>query len=303
MKHGTIDLSEDVLFEILLLVDIKDVVNLSMSNASLKDVLSNPQFLNKMAIVHCLPFSETFDQLLDYAKMSPKELTKLAVKSEDVRVIDGLIERSVYYILNIVIVTAARYGHQSIITHMIELGLDFQMNDYMMAMVTAARRGYQEIVDQMIKLGVTDYNQAMVAAAEGGYQEIVNQMLKLGPVGYKWDYGVAMVASARGGHQGIVNQMLKLCSCNHGYHLHAIIGAAYNGHQAIVNLLLPFITKTYYNLVMAAAAGGGHQEIINQMLKLGANGYDQAMMNAKNGGHQEIINQMIKLEANRNTDD
>jgi hypothetical protein len=44
---------------------------------------------------------------------------------------------------------------------------------------------------------------------------------------------------------------------------------------------------------MYGAALRGHKEIVQMMLDLGANNYDEAMANAAEGGHKEIV-QMIK---------
>ena len=55
-----------------------------------------------------------------------------------------------------------------------------------------------------------------------------------------------------------------------------------------------------YDRAMNGAAGGGRQDIVNQMLLLGAKDYNSAMKSAARGGHQDIVDQMQALiDSNR----
>ena len=257
MTECIIDLQEDALLEILLSVNVNDIVSFAMTSTVLKVVLSKPCFLNRIAIVHGLPLSETISQLFDYSKLTPETLMKCVIASEDVRVINRLIDNNgTMFNCRKVMGMAARGGHQDIIDSMLSLGADNY--DHVMGM--AARGGHQDIVNQMISRGANKYNWAMTNAARGGHRDIVNRMLELGAD----DYNCSMVEAARGGHQDIVNQM--------------ILRGAYKREWA-----------------MAEAARGGHQDIVNQMLLLGVNTYNWAMNSAIRGGHLEIVDQMLAL--------
>lgn len=63
-------------------------------------------------------------------------------------------------------------------------------------------------------------------------------------------------------------------------------------------LLHPLLSNVYdYNIAMIHAAEGGHIELVNSMLKLGANDYNWTLVYAARGGHMEIIKLMLNLGA------
>ena len=86
MEPPTVELTEDALIEILLTLDIPVIVKLLSWNADLKSTLSKPYFLNRMSIIHNLPYSKTFDHLLAYSKLSHVDLMKLTVENEGTRI-------------------------------------------------------------------------------------------------------------------------------------------------------------------------------------------------------------------------
>ena len=283
MEHLTIDLPEDILFEILSALDIVDFANLAKSSIAQKYILSKPRFLNHMAIVHGLPFSETTDQLLSYSKLTPQNLMVLVIENEDIRVINRLIEHyGGWFSYDSVMILAAEGGHQSIVDDMLSLGAD----NYRLTIASAAGGGHRSIIDKIIKVMIDSgydhnklvdgYNAALVDSARGGHQDIVNQMLDLGANNYEW----ALVSAAEGGYLDIVNQMLDLGRDSRRlWHLGrqafdtyvmAMEEAAKRGYQNILNTLLVAdeYTRRDYIRVMDAATEGGHHDIANQMSAL-----------------------------------
>ena len=69
----------------------------------------------------------------------------------------------------------------------------------------------------------------------------------------------------------------------------AMMNAAYGGHIEIVNLMIKN-GANYYHETIAYAARGGHIEIVKLMLEKGASNYDMALALTDKYNHPEIVN-------------
>jgi hypothetical protein len=72
-----------------------------------------------------------------------------------------------------------------------------------------------------------------------------------------------------------------------------LIEASRHGYEQLVNSILqtiPSPDRFTLNRAMAEASRGGHQDIVKQMLDLGANNYTWSMAVATAEGHQDIRN-------------
>ena len=74
--------------------------------------------------------------------------------------------------------------------------------------------------------------------------------------------------------------------------------ASEGGHMEIVQLMLKK-GANYYDHAMASAALGGHMDIMRLMLNKGANDYNEAMAEAARGGHMDIVQLMLSKGANK----
>jgi ankyrin repeat protein len=72
---------------------------------------------------------------------------------------------------------------------------------------------------------------------------------------------------------------------------------AYGGH-----IPATCTSKSDFNDVMRGAAGGGHMDIVQEMLRLGADDFGWAMRYAAGGGHMDIVQEMIRVGKARTFD-
>jgi ankyrin repeat protein len=105
-----------------------------------------------------------------------------------------------------------------------------------------------------------------------------------------------LLRAAMNGYEKIIQRLVKNISTHPDVYNTPMACAAQGGYQEIVNQMLQ-LGANDYDLSLIKAAFGGQHQMIDQMLQLGAHDYDGAMISAAKGGHIDIIGQMIKLGA------
>ena len=109
---------------------------------------------------------------------------------------NGVPPMEVSFELNLRMIMAAYYGHESIVRLMLDQGA----TNYNEAMNSAAYCGHLNIVELMLEEGANDFNEAMAMAAFSGQVHIVRLLLDHGAD----DFNEAMETAASQGHQNIV---------------------------------------------------------------------------------------------------
>jgi ankyrin repeat protein len=92
--------------------------------------------------------------------------------------------------------------------------------------------------------------------------------------------------------QKVKNKILNVGEPNHGMDV-----AAKNGHKDIVEIMIKKGANDF-NRAMVQAAKNGHKDIVELMISKGANHFNSAMINAAKNGHKDIVELMISKGAN-----
>ena len=114
--------------------------------------------------------------------------------------------------------------------------------------------------------------------------------------------GDLLILSADNGDIRVVDALISTTVVPVNAYIQAMAGAAGGGYHVIVDKmhsLIPIESRDrgVYNWVMVNAAEGGHLDIVNQMIKLGADNYNTALTRAAGNGHQDIVSRMVTLGA------
>lgn len=98
-------------------------------------------------------------------------------------------------------------------------------------------------------------------------------------------------AACRNGHRETAEIILK----ESGSATIAIHGACRGGHPDFANELLERFgyTELCVNMALAGACRGGHIALVESMIAIGANDFDEALYEACSGGHIELARSMI----------
>jgi ankyrin repeat protein len=231
------------------------------------------------------------------------------------------------YDYNYALVCAAIDNHKDIMELLISEGA----NDYGGVMGNAARQGYKDIVEWMLKLGATQYSWALEMAAAGGHKDIIELMRQYGassssyavreavrgghmeivqllltyPTNNELDYGEILIAAANGKNLDVVKFMANKVSlvykedpakisiiCNSTMQL--------SNNIEIVELMVQLGANNYEN-TMKFAAYRGNILIVKRMVDLGAKNYDETMEEAAKGASIEVVKMMIDLGAKNYT--
>ena len=235
--------------------------------------------------------------MIQAAKNAHEEVVELMLEFDAYQYPQAMIAAAEGGSLNIVIKMLDKMSHYP---------TESKIYTYNQTLDTAAKGGYKSIVDLMLTLGANDYVTAMIAAASSGNKTVFDQMLKLARGDDKTplsmlDYNQVMLAAGANGHLDIMLQMIDLGADDL---ITTMIAAAVNGYQNIINFLLALakdremeLTAYHFNFIMNAAAKGGYLNIVEQMLTVGADDYNQSLVSAAERGNIEIVDLMLKLGA------
>jgi len=89
----------------------------------------------------------------------------------------------------------------------------------------------------------------------------------------------------------------QLCSGSIDQLNKCLIKASEEGDIDLVNELIR-LGANNWNRAMANAAKGGHRDLVNLFIEKGANNWNEAMANAAKGGHRDLVDLFIEKGAN-----
>jgi ankyrin repeat protein len=166
--------------------------------------------------------------------------------------------------------------------------------------VYAATHGYEKLFDTLIRLDPLhkDYFVPLTKAAKNGHLDIVRRIIALTGQDIFW---TALTLAAVHGHRPIVDYMLHYANeipidLDEALN-EALISATSGGHRDLVNELIRRGANDY-NGALLKAAEKGYTDIVNDMVSHGANDYNEALLRAVFGGHRDIVNYIISRGAN-----
>lgn len=85
----------DLLVELLLHLDFRDVCSLACSCKEFKDLIVSPKIRNHISLCYNFPFDMMLYEMVDYNKMSPKVKLYNAIKTDDKRLLQSLKEQDI----------------------------------------------------------------------------------------------------------------------------------------------------------------------------------------------------------------
>jgi ribosomal protein L25 (general stress protein Ctc) len=134
--------------------------------------------------------------------------------------------------------------------------------------------------------------------AENGYDTLVYLMID-----DLWIHRRVLLSSIEGGHIGMVEELLtspRFSNIAYRYYEELMGWAGYYGHLNIVEYMIKLGANDYGELFIYAARNN-HMHIVDFALKSGAINYNtimRAMVGAAESGHLEMVNKMLELGAN-----
>ena len=179
-----------------------------------------------------------------------------------------------------VLMTAARYGHEAIVSALLAAGADVNaLDDGRTALNSAVQNGHEAIVSALLAAG-TDPNAkrrgdgatALSSAVQNGHEAMFSALLAAGAD----PDATALRLAAQNGHEAIVSALLA-AGADPG--AAALIVATYSGHEAIVSALLAAGTDPNAKLndgrtALSLAVQNGHEAIVSALLAAGAEAGD-----------------------------
>jgi ankyrin repeat protein len=165
--------------------------------------------------------------------------------------------------------------------------------DFNNGLNSACQGGQLEIVNLMIKKGAFFLNDELENACEGGHLEIVNLiisrkieignlMIEKGVNTWKWVFDSARQIFTLMNNKGAIDWNRGLYSACHG------------GHFGSAN---PFCAKGTKRALLEANARSTRLEIVNLLIKEGADDWNNGLWNACSSGNLEIVTLMIEKGA------
>ncbi len=205
------ELPPNIILEILLQSDYKDIINLCSKFPNFYHICKDPYFWARKAE-------------MDFGIL-PQDLILLPGNNKNryeyIRTVDpqsGLI-------------MASRIGSLALVKLFIAHGAD----NFSQAMVEGAQNGHIRIVKYLLDLGANLYNFAALLAAENGYFDIVKLLVEVGANNFD---EVLLVAAAKG-YSDIAKLMLEKGAKDY---YRAMYAARSKRHPEIVNLIKSFIS-------------------------------------------------------------
>lgn len=120
------------------------------------------------------------------------------------------------------------------------------------------------------------------AAAEMQDERIINKLLEIGNIE---DVREAIRILARKGNKKLMHQLIN-------YHLKKGENPEEAYKVVMEGVLDP---EEAYNAALEGAAFSGHEDIINEMIELGANEFDDAMVEAARGNQEKIVQRLLGM--------
>jgi hypothetical protein len=183
-------------------------------------------------------------------------------------------------------------------------------NDEILKIQNTNRDDFLEILELLLSDGidididVTDFNNPsdiFLGAVEHDYINIVQELLEHIRYGV---IGKALIIAARNGYMDIA-QIIAQAMIRSGHITNefenAMRYAAFSGHMDIVQEMIR-LGANNFDLALDYAVRGGHMNIVQEIIRRGGKGIDvndfnKAMILAAHRGHIDIVQEMIRLGA------
>ena len=288
-------------------LDVNEVVNALLKFSNTDETLK--ALSDALSDANGLPYSQTFDKLVDFSSMSRYVLIIAAADNGDIRVVKKMSSSVNSDILDDVANRAAFRGHKDIVDFILATG----NGDKEYIMVSAARGGHCDIVSSMLKIGAKSYDLSLKSAAGGGHNDIVKFMVKAGatrsgdleanrcrPRG-SIGYNSAMALAAVNGHTETVKLLISLGADNYNRALRDVairggeMGNCNIDYSGVVNELIRSGAMKYDKDVLYEAANFGHSNVVKAMFLAGATDYEGALNAAENAGHDHVVDMIYKF--------
>ena len=259
----------DILIVIVNDVDVDSLSSLASVNKLLCKLITNNDIIRKLAKIHNLPYSATFGQLIRYRELPTMNLLAEAASMGDIRVVTDIVDSG-----------ACTLGDSLSRIHV----------HIQAAISKAARNGHQDIVDRLIEVVGNISSKSMTIVTDDYGDTLITN-----------GCDNALIAAARGGHLELYNHIVdnwadELEDC---HYIQALEGAAKGGHVMLINEILSVgVWIDNYDMACANAARYGYEDIVDQMILLGANDYRLIAVKAAEGGHIAIVDKMLTLRSN-----
>lgn len=161
-------------------------------------------------------------------------------------------------------------------------------------MICACKDADLYTVNEMIKKKITNWNAAFKVACEKGHIDVMKLILD-----QVIDFSSMLRLACENGHKEIVQIIIdrRTDVANVKKWLNkGLYGACLGGHEELVNLMIRYGANDWQSGLFAACYGG-HLEIVNLMIWCGADNWCYGFSGACAGGHRELINLMFNKGA------
>lgn len=146
----------------------------------------------------------------------------------------------------------------------------------------------------MYKSGDIIYNLAVNMASYAGDIGLVKKIMKNHPEDFKYSDSlyIPLMFAAIGNHKDIIELMIqKGADINYG-----LRGAAESGNLELVNYMIKQGADDW-DMGLIGASSGGNLELVKLMINKGADDFDVALSEAAGGGHIDIVELMLQKGA------
>ena len=162
-------------------------------------------------------------------------------------------------------------------------------DDYAKLAAKAARMGYIDLVRFMIINGADNYEDIACNAAKGGYKDIVELC-----IGQRFSAQRVFYHACKAGHQDIVDLLLE--KEKEKFEPNAI-GAVEGRHRKLLAYLLDKGVAGCIDELAYTAAEYGYIEILEDLIKRGADDFNHIAFVGATYGHRHIVVKAIELGA------
>jgi hypothetical protein len=217
-----------------------------------------------------------------------------ACEGGDLNMVDYVINRGSYH-YNYGLEGACKAGNMYLVNMMIEGGADA----WSMGLSGACGGGHRKLVNLMIEKGAKNWNRGLVEATMGGHLDIVKLMIEKGA-----DYLYGGIRDAcKGGHLDIFNYILSKIPVTPNLRgpeelNWALYYTCLNKNPTLMHRLISECQKWHinlnWNLGLEGACVVGDPDLVNFMIKKGANAWDNCLYFACQRGHPKIVKIMIE---------
>lgn len=236
------------------------------------------------------------DLLIKYGATGYDDMPSNACASGDLDFVKYLMQINNGYInLDSAMRNACMDGHLHIVEFIIAQGWNNWNDD---TLFNSCYGGNQAIIDLVISHNITNWNYGLGGAGYGGHLALVKDMIARGAsnwntCAHNTSMGYINNSSKLDEYTQIIKLMIEKGANNF---TDIMNNACRSGNIQLVEYMLMQYLVTDINCInsgMAQACYGGHAEIVDLMVKHGANDWDEGLYYACQGGQIVIIDDMV----------